>query len=225
MDSTPISRPSSPKISTGSSIAPRWSIMVTGIMLAVIAVDLLTHHAFFPRGLMPVSLLAVVTIATILIIRHLFRRLTRLTRLNDPAADGSSVSAEQPSLLRAVLKRGSPTWSVAFILTIFVTSSLVPSLALPVWLTIVVALLPMVPGFMLLRSFHRVPKEEDELVAHIWREACSFALVALLGVFLSVGLLEQAGVLKNFAWNTRGLLALWLAFVCAGTAISSRRYN
>ena len=225
MDSNPISGTPLPKTSAGSSIAPRWSILVAGILLAVIAVDLLTHHAFFPRGLMPASLLAVLTIATILIIRHLFGRLTKLTRLNDPSADSSSVSAEQPSLLRAALKRGSPTWGLVFILTWFATGSLVPSTAMPVWLTTVVALLPMVPGFMFLRSVYRVPKEEDELVAHIWREACTFAFVALLGVFLSVTMLEEAGVLKNFAWDNRGMGVLWLALLCTGAAVSSRRYN
>jgi len=83
----------------------------------------------------------------------------------------------------------------------------------------------MVPGFMFLRSFYHVPKEEDELVAHIWREACTFAFVALLGVILSVTMLEEAGVLKIFAWDNRGMGVLWLALLLTGTAVSSRRYN
>ena len=78
---------------------------------------------------------------------------------------------------------------------------------------------------MFLREQKRALARSDELALRIANEAFAFAFYALIGLFICVDLLENAGVLPGFAWNTLRLTVALFALMTIGSLLSSRRYR
>jgi len=102
-----------------------------------------------------------------------------------------------------------------------------PDWAVP--LRAAVALAPMIPSLLYVRSCARWIGGMDELQRGIQLQACLFATIATLFVTGSVNLLGMAGVLeatrlqKGLGWE--GMFALVIFFYILGNVIVNRRYR
>jgi hypothetical protein len=95
----------------------------------------------------------------------------------------------------------------------------------PVWLRVGLALTPLIPGAFFLRAQRRALAKADELGLHVASEAFGFVFYALIGLFVCVDLLRNAGVLPDFAWTTGKLLVAMLGLALIGAWVSNRRYR
>ncbi len=93
----------------------------------------------------------------------------------------------------------------------------------------IVALSPLLPSLLYVRSIARWIRGMDELQRRIQLESCLFATTGTIFVATAVNLLGTAGVLRGtrvengLGWE--GMFALVIAFFVLGTAIINRRYR
>ncbi len=146
---------------------------------------------------------------------------------------GSGFEGDRPArrrrgLMRDALHLGSPVWSIGFVMAAVVAASLVSLTqyaAFPLWSRVLIALTPTVPLAMYLRSISRDTEGIDELALHVRRDAYGFVFVGMIGLFVCVHLLEEAGVMQSFRWSSTELVLIMLALLTVGAAISSRRFR
>lgn len=96
---------------------------------------------------------------------------------------------------------------------------------LPLWLSLPLALLPLVPLMAGLHVQKQALAQADELARHIARDAFAFAFYALLGMFICTDLLRIGGVLPDFVWETKWLLLVMLGALGTGYGWSAWRYR
>ena len=96
---------------------------------------------------------------------------------------------------------------------------------LPLPLRVILSLAPLVPGVVFLIKQNRALAQADELALRIVNEAFAFVFYALLGLFVCVDLLENAGVLVGFQWSTLTLSIAMFVLMGLGTLIAERRYR
>jgi hypothetical protein len=96
------------------------------------------------------------------------------------------------------------------------------------WLRALVALSPLVPGLLYVRSIARWIRGMDELQRRIQLEACLFATIATIFVTLALGLLNAHGIhlprlMYNLGWE--GTFASIVFFYFVGNLFINRRYK
>lgn len=136
-----------------------------------------------------------------------------------------SPASRRSGLLWDALQIGSRAWSVGIVLVSVVASSLGQIDGLPRWLRGLIALTPLVPVAMYLRSTRQVTPDVDELALHIRREAYGFAYWALTGMIVCVQLLQNAGVVPDFSWGPLTLVVVMFVLLIVGAVLSRRRYR
>jgi uncharacterized membrane protein YhdT len=141
----------------------------------------------------------------------------------DEAAGGTNPNRR--GLIRDALHLGSPFWSMCFVLVSAVGYSLSQISGFPLWLRVACALTPLAPLVMYLRSINRDTAAIDELALLVRREAYGFVFCAMIGILVCVWLLEKAGVLSGFNWDSTHLVVLMFALLVIGATISSRRFR
>jgi len=92
-----------------------------------------------------------------------------------------------------------------------------------------VALAPLLPSLLYVRSIARWIRGMDELQRRIQLEACLFATTGTIFVATALNLLSTAGVLRGtrvedgLGWE--GMFALVIAFFVLGNFVINRRYR
>jgi hypothetical protein len=154
---------------------------------------------------------------------------TSMRMTSSPPSDRRQGSGDPPrqrhGLLWDALQIGSQGWSICIVAVSVGAFSFDHIGGLPRWLRVLVALTPLVPIAMYLRSTNQATAKVDELALHIRREAYGFAFWALVGIIVCVQLLQNAGLMPGFNWGPLPLVSIMLALLVAGAVISHRRYH
>jgi hypothetical protein len=155
--------------------------------------------------------------------------------MNQNSPDPADPSAERPLDARApraprvlfvpILAGRQWLWLLGVPACAAVANECMRHVSLPVWLRVLLSLAPLLPGVRFLQLQREAFAKADELQLHIVREAFAFTFYALIGTFISVDLLENAGVLHGFAWDTKRLIVAMVCLLGLGTAWSARRYR
>lgn len=140
----------------------------------------------------------------------------------DPLAGGTT---RRRHPLRDAIRLGSPAWALCFAVVAGAGYSLSQTNGFSPWLRVLCALSPLVPLAMYLRSIYREQATVDELALLIRREAFSFVFCAMLGILVCVHLLEKAGVIPGFTWDSMRIVGLMLVLLIVGAVISSRHFR
>ena len=202
-----------------------WAAVFMLAALATGAAIYVTRHVPVPVWLRMLLLFIPPVLALVAIVMCLFSFGQEwIKRVSQEAAENIR-PPRRGGLFLDALQLGSQTWSIGFVLVSFVAGMLTGISGLPVWLLVAIALSPLVPLVMYLRSISRDTAEVDELALHIRREAYGFVFISMIGIFVCVVLLEQAGVVSGFSWSSRHLVGMMLALLVTGAAISSRRFR
>ena len=132
-----------------------------------------------------------------------------------------------PAPTRARTKAGLAVWlwALAIPVTAIIIDQVFRSTTLPLGMRGLLAFVPLVPGAFFFRAQSRALATGDELALRITNEGLMFTFYGLVGVFISVDLLENAGVLADFTWNTMRLIVAMFLLMTVGTVLSSRRYR
>ena len=113
----------------------------------------------------------------------------------------------------------------AFVLAYFGARVLLGSIVTGTWLSIAVALLPILPFIIFLLALIRGIRQMDELERRIQLEAFAVAFPLALLLLLTLGLLELAVKLKPEDWSYRHLWPFLFIFYLIGLVIAKRRYQ
>ncbi len=90
---------------------------------------------------------------------------------------------------------------------------------------VLVALLPLVPGLLYLRSLWRWIIGLDELQRRLQFEAVSFASLTMLVLGLTVDLLQQAGFAHRLHFGWEGYFAFTFSLYALGLARANRGFR
>lgn len=143
----------------------------------------------------------------------------------DRATEGDSDPRHRGLLRDALLNFGSKAWSLCFVLVSFAAAQIIQLAGLSPGLRLPLALTPLVPLVMYLRSIDRDTAGIDELALQVRREAYGFDFCAMIGIFVCVHLLEKAGAIPGFRWNSALLVVVMLGLLTVGAVLSSRRFR
>jgi hypothetical protein len=116
-------------------------------------------------------------------------------------------------------------WALAVLATAITVDQVLRLAEQPLGVRVLLALAPLVPGVFFFRAQSRALAAGDELALRINHEAVMFTFYALIGVFICTDLLENAGVLVGYTWNTLRLVVAMFLLMLIGTALSNRRYR
>lgn len=114
---------------------------------------------------------------------------------------------------------------MGFVLVSFAAAQAIQLAGLPQGLRLPLALTPLVPLAMYLRSIGRDMAGIDELALQVRHEAYGFVFCAMLGIFVCVHLLEEAGAIPGFRWNSTLLVTVMIGLLTVGAVLSSRRFR
>lgn len=89
----------------------------------------------------------------------------------------------------------------------------------------VIALLPVVPGLLYVRSLGRWMRGLDELQRRLQGEAVTFALMVMLVLWMTLDLLQLAGFAERMHFGWEGTFALTFFFYALGLARANRAYR
>ncbi len=99
------------------------------------------------------------------------------------------------------------------------------ALALPTWVRIFAALLPVVPTILMLRVIVASLRELDELHRKVHLEALAVAYPLAILLLVTLGFLQLAVELPAADWSFRHIWPMLICFYFVGLAISWRRYR
>ena len=117
-------------------------------------------------------------------------------------------------------------WAFVAVLASFIVHWMLPRHA--DWdapLRAALALVPLVPSFLYVRSLARWIGGMDELQRRIQLEACLFATTGAVFISVAMSLLENCGVLQSHGLGWEGTFGAILVLYILGNVISNRRYQ
>ncbi len=112
-------------------------------------------------------------------------------------------------------------WAVVAIACGWVLRNLEPG---PV-LRLLLAFLPVIPGFFYLAILFRTIRAMDELEHRIQFEAVTFAFIGSLIVSLTYGMLQKSGFFLDWPWDWEGIWLMLIGLWVVGYLKALRRYR
>lgn len=195
-----------------------------GLGLAIIAAYLLQSYVHGPLWLvMLVAFAPPVLLIPLMLCLFCVSRYIVIPESGEPGEEARAF--RRGDLLRQALRIGSPTWSVGFVMVVVVANNVVQYAEMPLGPRELIALTPLVPLAMYLRSAFRNTPEIDELALHIRRDAYGFVFCGMLGIFVCGDLLAKAGMVPGLKWSPHQMAVIMIALLFIGAWISSRRYR
>lgn len=116
-------------------------------------------------------------------------------------------------------------WAPVAVMVAFVSRLLLRDPALEGWQRAGTALLPLLPSCLYLRSLVRWIGGLDEMQRELQVRAMGFALLLMLGVHLTLDLLQIGGFLRDMHLGWEGVFALSFFFYALGLARANRGYR
>jgi len=116
-------------------------------------------------------------------------------------------------------------WAPVAVLAAFAARLLLRDPELTGAMRVLVALLPLMPGLLYLRSLWRWIIGLDELQRRLQFEAVSFASLSMLVLGLTVDLLKQAGFAHRLHFGWEGYFAFTFLLYALGLARANRGYR
>lgn len=208
-----------------SSRTWKWAVGCLLANLAAFAAFQFTRQAPVPVWLHMLVYSLPLVLALVAGVTCLFNLGRDLLQIENRTAVAADCPHRRRGLLWDALQIGSPKWSVGIVLVSVAAFNLDHITGLPQWLRVLIAITPLVPIAMYLRSTSQKTAEVDELALHIRREAYGFAYWALTGIIVCVQSLQNAGVIPDFSWGPQSLVVIMLALLIVGAAISRRSFR
>ena len=116
-------------------------------------------------------------------------------------------------------------WAPVAVVVAFVSRLWLREPTLEGWARVAVALLPLLPGLLYVRSLAGWMRGLDEFQRRLQGQAAFVALTGMLVAMVSLDLLQVAGFLRGFHFGWEGTFAFTFLFYAVALAWANRRYR
>lgn len=116
-------------------------------------------------------------------------------------------------------------WAGVAVVAACVSRLLLSSPSLGGWARVGIALLPVVPGLLYVRSLGRWMRGLDEMQRRLQGEAVTFALMVMLVLWMTLDLLQLAGFAERMHIGWEGTFVFTFFLYALGLARANRAYR